>query len=102
MNKDAGFIVFSDSQQGLIHALNDSCERSILMNEIVADAIRKKKSVIAMHFDFSNAFGSIPHELPLLRMTPLGLPSNYIDLTRNVYQESSSLSLIQITVPSAQ
>ena len=49
------------------------------------DARRKRKFLHLVFFDLKNAFGSIPHQLLWFSLQRLGLPSEMMDVFRDVY-----------------
>jgi hypothetical protein len=55
--------IYVNAQNGLIKKRNRCSEHGILLNELFQDAKKKNKDLIVTVIDFSNAFGSIPHDL---------------------------------------
>jgi hypothetical protein len=43
-----------------------------------------------VQIDFSNAFGSVPHDFILANMYALGLPTTTVELIRNIHTENRS------------
>ena len=77
----------SQSQKGFVPG--EGClEHSFLMRSLTEDARRKRKFLHLVFFDLKNAFGSIPHQLLWFSLQRLGLPSEMMDVFRDVYQGS--------------
>jgi hypothetical protein len=54
-----------------------------------------KGNLYMVQIDFSNAFGSVPHDLIVSNMTAMGIPTTVTELVRNIYTDNSSkVSLI--------
>jgi hypothetical protein len=60
--------MYTDRQKGFIKKRNVCSEHAILLNELFQDAGRKGKDLYVTTIDFTNAFGSGPHELILSTM----------------------------------
>ena len=77
----------SPPQKGFIPG--EGClEYSFLMRSLTEDAHRKRKFLHLVFFDLKNTFGSIPHQLLWFSLQRLGLPSEMMDVFRDVYQGS--------------
>jgi hypothetical protein len=66
--------IYVDIEQRFIKKPNGCSERGILWNELFQDAKRKNKDLIATAVDFSNAFGSILHDLIMSTLNQLNFP----------------------------
>jgi hypothetical protein len=55
--------IYVDAQKGFIKKVKGCSEHDILLNAMFQDAKRKNKDLIVTAIDFSNAFGSVPHDL---------------------------------------
>jgi hypothetical protein len=55
--------IYVDAQKAFIAKTNGCNEHRILLNELFQDAKSKNKDLIVTAIDFSNAFGSVPHDL---------------------------------------
>jgi hypothetical protein len=82
--------VYTDSQKGFIRKTNGCSEHGILLNELFQHAKRKKKSMIITAIDFTNAFGSVPHNLILSTMRQRNFPEWTRDLVADMYEGASS------------
>jgi hypothetical protein len=60
--------VFTDPQKGFIKKTNECSEHGIMLNEPFLDAPRGYKGLVMITIDFTNAFGSVPHELIMSTM----------------------------------
>ena len=77
----------SSSQKGFVPG-EGYLEHSFLMRSLTEDARRKRKFLHLVFFDLKNAFGLIPHQLLWFSLKRLGLPSEVMDVFRDVYQGS--------------
>jgi RNA-binding protein YlmH len=75
-------------QKGFIQGQAVSMEHAVLTREMISHATRHKKNLYMVQIDFSNAFGSVPHDLILGNMASLGLPQVTIDLVQNIYTDN--------------
>jgi hypothetical protein len=57
-----------DPQKGFIKKTNECHEQGIMLNKLFLDARRYHKGLAMITTDFSNASGSVPHELILPTM----------------------------------
>jgi hypothetical protein len=67
--------IFSDSQKGFIKKSNGCSEHGIILNELLHNANRNKEGLVVMAIDFTNAFGSVPHELIMSTMKQRNFPN---------------------------
>jgi hypothetical protein len=65
---NARYGVFADLQNGFIKKTNGCSEHEIMLNELFLDARRRHKGLVMTTIDFTNAFGSVPHELIMSTM----------------------------------
>jgi hypothetical protein len=66
--------LFSESQKGFIKKATGCSEHGIILNELLHNAKQNRKSLIVTATDFTNAFGSLPHELIMSTMKQGNLP----------------------------
>jgi hypothetical protein len=59
----AKYAVFADPQKDFIKRTNVCNEHGIMLNELFLDARRCHKGLGITTVEFTNAFGSVPHEL---------------------------------------
>jgi hypothetical protein len=60
--------IFSDSQKGFIKKTNGCIEHGIVLNEPLHNANRTRDTLMVTAIDFTNGFGSAPHELIMSTM----------------------------------
>jgi hypothetical protein len=89
-NINAQYHIYSDSQKGFIRKTNGCSEHSIMLNELYHDAERTDQNLIITTIDFSNAFGSVPHELIMSTMKQRGFPEWVRQLVKDMYEDASS------------
>jgi hypothetical protein len=82
--------LFSDQQKGFIKKTNGCSEHGIVLNELFHDAYRNHKGLVVTAIDFTNAFGSVPHELIYSTMRQRGFPEWTQKVVQNMYEGSSS------------
>jgi hypothetical protein len=83
--------LFSDSQKGFIKKTNGCSEHGILLNELFHDARRNHKDLVVTAIDFTNAFGSVPHELILSTMKQRNFPECTRKIVQDMYANASSV-----------
>jgi hypothetical protein len=66
--------IYVNTQMDFIKKTNRCSEHGILLNELFQDAKRKNKDLIVTAIDFSNAFGSVPHNLIVSTLKQLNFP----------------------------
>jgi hypothetical protein len=62
-----------------------------MLNELYHDANRKGKNLVITTIDFSNAFGSIPHELIMSTMKQRNFPEWMQAVVKDMYTDASSV-----------
>jgi hypothetical protein len=77
--------IFSRCQKGFVQGQAGCMEHAVLTREMISHATLHKKDLYMAQIDFSNAFGSILHDLILGNMASLGLPQVTINLVQNIY-----------------
>ena len=83
LNATHGFI--SPQQKGFMMTPAGAIEHITLVNEMISDASRNHKSIYMVSLDLRDAFGSVPHELIMRNMEGLGIPEEFIDAIRDMY-----------------
>jgi hypothetical protein len=83
--------IFNDSQKGFIEKTNGCSEHAILLNELLNHANRQRKDLVTTAIDFTNAFGSVPHEMILSVMHQRGFPEWLCRLVKEMYTGASSV-----------
>jgi hypothetical protein len=83
-------VVFSDNQKGFIQKTNGCSEHGILLNELFQHVKRSKKSIALTAIDFTNAFGSVPHEMIMSTMRQRGFPMWAVKIVEDMYSGASS------------
>jgi uncharacterized C2H2 Zn-finger protein len=87
---NAQYHIYSDNQKGFIRKTNGCSEHSIMLNELYNDAARTRQDLVITTIDFSNAFGSVPHELIMSTMKQIGFPEWVRQLVKDMYEDASS------------
>jgi hypothetical protein len=82
--------IFSRSQKGFVQGQAGCMEHAVLTREMISHATLHHKDLYMVQIDFSNAFGSVPHELILYNMYSMGLPFATTELVRDIYTDSRS------------
>jgi hypothetical protein len=82
--------LFSDSHKGFIKKTNGCSEHGIILNALLHDASRGRKNLIITAIDFTNAFGSVPHDLIMSTMKQRNLPEWVQGIVGAMYEGSSS------------
>jgi hypothetical protein len=83
--------VFADTQKGFIQKTNGCSEHGILLNELLYDAHRNKSNLVVTAIDFTNAFGSVPHELIMSTMKQRNFPSWTLKIVADLYDGATSV-----------
>jgi hypothetical protein len=83
--------LFSDSQKGFIQKSNGCSEHGIILNELLHDANRRKEPLIVTAIDFTNAFGSVPHQLIMSAMKERNFPEWTQKIVADMYLGASSV-----------
>jgi hypothetical protein len=82
--------IFSRSQKGFVQAQAGCMEHAVLTREMISHATLHHRNLYMVQIDFSNAFGSVPHELILYNMYSTGLPFATVELVRDIYTDNRS------------
>jgi hypothetical protein len=83
--------LFSDGQKGFIKKTNGCSEHGIILNEPLDDANRSNQALIVTAFDFTNAFGSVPHGLIMSAMRQRGCPEWTCAIVDDMYDGATSV-----------
>jgi hypothetical protein len=78
--------VLSDSQKSFIKKTNGCSEHEIILNELMHDASRTRKSLIVTAIDFTSAFGSVPSELTMPVMRQRNFPERTQQTVASLYE----------------
>jgi hypothetical protein len=82
--------IFSRSQKGFAQGQAGCMEHAVLTREMISHATLHGKDLYMVQIDFSNAFGSVPHELILYNMYSMGLLFATVELVRDIYTDNRS------------
>jgi hypothetical protein len=82
--------IFTDTQKGFIAKTNGCSEHGILLNELFQHAKRNRQCLAITAIDFSNAFGSVPHELIMCTMKQRNFPTWTVKIVEDMYTGASS------------
>lgn len=63
-------------------------EHATIVDEMIHDAVRNKKSLYIMTIDFTDAFGSVPHNLIKRNLYNLGFDKNFVKAIMSSYSGS--------------
>jgi hypothetical protein len=66
--------IYVDRQNDFIKKTGGCSEHRILLNELFQDTKSKNKNLLVAAIDFSNAFGSVPHNLIISTLKQLNFP----------------------------
>jgi len=69
----------SESQKGFMRILAGAAEHATVVDEMIHDAARNQKSLYIMTIDFTDAFGSVPHDLIKENLKAIGFNKNFVD-----------------------
>jgi hypothetical protein len=83
--------IYSDCQKGFIKKTNGCSEHGILLNELLYDAHRNKEGLVVTAIDFTNAFGSVPHELIMSVMRQRNFPEWTRKIVQDMYNGATSM-----------
>jgi hypothetical protein len=83
--------VFTDNQKGFIQKTNGCSEHAIILNELLHDANRFQKNLVVTAIDFTNAFGSVPHDMIMSAMEQRGFPEWTRRVVEDMYTGASSV-----------
>jgi hypothetical protein len=82
--------IYEDVQKGFIKKSNGCSEHSIMLNELFQNAKRKGTDLIITAIDFTNAFGSVPHELIMSMLKQFNFPEWIRAIVKDIYEDSKS------------
>jgi hypothetical protein len=60
--------IFSNSQKGFIKKTNGYSEHGMILNELLHNAHWNRENLVVTAIDFTNTFGSVPHDLIISTM----------------------------------
>jgi 3-dehydroquinate dehydratase len=83
--------IFSDCQKGFIKKTNGCSEHGIILNELLYNAKRNREGMVVTAIDFTNAFGSVPHELIMSTMKQRNFPEWTQKIVADMYRGASSV-----------
>jgi hypothetical protein len=87
--------IFSRTQKGFVQGQAGCMEHAVLTREMISHAQLHRKNFYMVQIDFSNAFGSVPHDFILSNMMEMGFPTVVTDIVKNIYTDNSSkISLV--------
>jgi hypothetical protein len=90
-NMNSKVHIFSDNQKGFIKKTNGCSEHGIILNELLHNAHRNKESLVVTAIDFTNAFGSVPHELIMSTMKQRNFPEWTRRIVFDMYMGATSM-----------
>jgi hypothetical protein len=82
---NAKYGVFTDPQKGFIKKTNGCSEHGIMLNELFLDARRRHKGLVITTIDFTDAFGSVQHELIMSKMRQRNFPEWTQSIVSDMY-----------------
>jgi hypothetical protein len=82
--------IYANVQKGFIKKTKGCSEHAIMLNELFNDAKRKSKELIGTAIDFTNAFGSVPHELIMSALRQLNFPEWVREIIKDIYEDAKS------------
>lgn len=80
----------SDSQKGFMKIPSAAAEHAFIVDEMIHDASRGKKSLYIMTIDFQDAFGSVPHKLIKKNLHDIGFENKFFKGILDSYNFSST------------
>ena len=75
----------SSTQKAFLKGINGCIEHTFVMNELLANARNKKKTIHVTYFDLADAFGSVEHNLINHTLQRNGLPNSVCKYVENLY-----------------
>jgi hypothetical protein len=69
-------------------------EHAVITREMISHSTSYRKDLCMVQIDFSNAFGSVYHDLILSNMTSMAIPTACVELVRNICTDHSSKILL--------
>jgi hypothetical protein len=82
--------ILSDTQKRFIRKTNGCSEHGIILDELLHNASRNRESLVVTAIDFTNAFGSVPHNLIMSPMKQRNFPDWMMNIVKDMYQGASS------------
>jgi len=79
--------IFNDAQKGFISG-NGCSEHITILNELCYNATRTESEIHLMAIDFSNAFGSVPHDLIFDVLQRKGFGNEICRVVRSIYENN--------------
>ena len=79
--------IFNDAQKGFISG-NGCSEHITILNELCYNATRTESEIHLMAIDFSNAFGSVPHDLIFDVLQRKGFGKEICKVVRSIYENN--------------
>eukprot|EP00644_Phytophthora_capsici_P018487 jgi/Phyca11/129776/e_gw1.87.183.1 len=70
-------------------AVNGCGEHNFLAATLIDNARRKHRPLYEVWYDFRNAFGSVPFALLWDSLQRLGVPPDYVDMCKGLYNQAS-------------
>jgi hypothetical protein len=70
--------IFSRAQKVFVQGQAGCMEYAVLIRELISHAQIHRKNLYVVQIDFSNASGSVPHDLVLSNMAAMGIPTTVI------------------------
>ncbi len=92
-NSERPFI--SNTQKGFKQDVNGASEHIYVINELIADAHRKFKSIYIVTLDFKGAFDNVSHAQLFDAMRQLGVNDLMVNYLEDYYRESTTRVLVQ-------
>jgi hypothetical protein len=87
--------IFSDTQKGFIKKTNGCSEHGIILNELLHNANRTRDTLVVTAIDFTNAFGSVPHELIMSTMKQRNFPEWSRKIVSDMYDGATSVMKVR-------
>ena len=82
--------IFHHSQKGF--TTDPGCSEHIsVLNEIIHSSKRIESSLHMLTIDFTNAFGSVPHDLIFDTLSAKGFNNDFIQIIRSIYSDNQSI-----------
>ena len=75
-------------QKGFKMDINGASEHVETVNELINNAVRQKRSIYILSLDFTNAFGTVPHDLICWALKSKGFPSCFTNLIHDSYKDT--------------
>ena len=78
------------AQKGFRQGVDGCCEHAMKLNELIADAARRRRGIYLATIDLRDAFGSVPHELFCSVMRQIGIPESLVGTVEDIYKGASA------------